>query len=80
MTPVHGAQAAARAARWAAYGNVLRPGVHKLNVFWNTIEDSPVGPADAPLTCPAGYRMVRVSWYCKMASASEPCWRAHMQL
>ena len=56
----HGLQAAARAARWAAYGNILRPGVHKQNVFWNTIEDSRVGPSDTPLTCPPGYRRVSV--------------------
>ena len=54
-------QAAARAARWAAYKNLLRPGVHKLNIYWNEIENSPVVPSPNPVVCPGGYRQV-CSW------------------
>ena len=54
-------QAAARAARWQAYKNLLHPGVHKKDVYWSEIENGPVVPSPDPVTCPGGYRMVRYS-------------------
>ena len=67
-------QAAARAARWQAYKNLFRPGVHKKDIYWHQIETSPVMPSPNPVKCPGGYRMVRI------CCPSGICWDTHMQV